>query len=392
MRCEMVWKCELSLFTFDSSILLKLVVALVVILIVGWITHVITMGYQLFRRTSSRLELDPTDPLKGMSPSERDLSDEAEKIRADLMALPHESLTISKDDIELSALYFPAFSDSDQRETVNKTGSEHPSSSIFSNSAHVDKSAGKRCDNPFEGTCAVVVHGLHGHVLSRATEALQYLKAGFSVLMPALRGHRPTGGAYTDLFLNHYDDLILWIDYLKKIDAGENQKKVRAFVFDGVSMGASNVLKAAGDPNLPSSVVAVIADCGYTSLREEGRWMLHKLPFFLRFPVLATTQIIYGVLAGVWGEKPTPLDCVRHVSVPVFIIHGDSDRLVPTWMGEQLYEACASEKKSLWIVPNATHATSNEFAGSDYTVKRHHFIKEALHISTKSAPDEIELT
>lgn len=389
----------------DSPILLKLAVALVIILIVGWLTLVITMGYQLFRRTSSRFDFDPDDPIIGMAPPERERPEEAEKVRDNLMARPHVSHTIEKDGIRLFALYFPAFTHSDQQENVNETAGEQLHSPAITRidqqvtvniteSGHVlpitlldheDISREERCCNPFDGVCVLIAHGWRDHVLSRARDALHYLDAGFSVLMPALRGHGQTGGTYSDLFLKHYDDLITWMEYVTETYEEEKSERVRSFVLDGVSMGASNVLKTAGDPNLPDSVVAAVADCGYTSLREEGRWMLHKLPVFLRFPVLAVTQVFYGVLAGVWGEKPTPLDHVRHTRIPIFIIHGGNDRFVPTWMGEKIYEACASEKKELWIVPDATHANSSVFAGSDYTRKRHQFIEEALRIFRQSS-------
>jgi len=405
MYCEMVWKYASILLALDSSDLPKFAVAFAIIILVGWLTLVITMGYQLFRRTSSCCDFSSNDTIKGMSASERDRPDEAEKMRADLMALPHVSHTIEKDGIKLAALYFPQLMHSDHEETVDKienervhkiadsdlhaavvdkNESEHFFCSAYSQSEYMDESAEHGSDNPFKGVCAVVVHGWQGHVLSRAKEALQYLNAGFSVLMPALRGHEPTGGDYSDLFLKHYDDLGTWMDHVTKMYGEDGSEKVHAFVLDGVSMGASNVLKMAGDPNLSDSVVAVIADCGYTSLREEGKWMLHKLPAFLRFPVLIATQVFYGVIAGVWNDKPTPLDCVRHARVPVFIIHGERDFLVPLRMGEQLYEACSSEKKELWIVPNATHATSNDFAGADYRRKRHQFIEESLHLFYKN--------
>lgn len=405
MHCEMVWKHTSILLALDSSVLPKLAVALLVILFAGWLTLVITMGYQLFRRTSSRSEFSSNDTIKGMSASERGRPEEAEKVRSDQMALHHVSLTIKKDGINLSALYFPQLmhsdhemsvdkiedehvhriADSDQRvDVVDKNESEHVYISAYSQIEDMDGSTEQGGDNPFKGVCAVVVHGWQGHPLSRAKDALQYLEAGFSVLMPALRGHEPTGGDYTDLFLKHYDDLGLWMDHVTRTYGEGEPEKIRAFVLDGVSMGASNVLKMAGDPNLSASVVAVIADCGYTSLREEGKWMLHKLPAFLRLPVLLATQLFYGVLAGVWNDKPTPLDRVRHAQVPVFIIHGENDFFVPTRMGELLYEACASKKKELWIVPNAAHATSNDFAGADYRRRRHQFIEESLHLFDKN--------
>ena len=57
-------------------------------------------------------------------------------------------------------------------------------------------------------------------------------------------------------------EALRWIEYLNtRIPAG------LPILLDGISMGASTVLMAAGK-KLPENVVGVLADCGFTTARE----------------------------------------------------------------------------------------------------------------------------
>ena len=40
--------------------------------------------------------------------------------------------------------------------------------------------------------------------------------------------------------------------------------------------------------------------------------------------------------------------------IPIFLIHGERDRMVPPEMSERIYHACVSPKK-LWIAKKAGH-------------------------------------
>jgi len=54
-------------------------------------------------------------------------------------------------------------------------------------------------------------------------------------------------------------------------------------------------------------------------------------------------------------DRYSPLPVMKMISpIPLLILHGDLDTIVPVHHGQELYEA-ALEPKQLWIVPGAGH-------------------------------------
>ncbi|MGC9525125.1 MAG: alpha/beta hydrolase [Limnospira sp.] len=59
------------------------------------------------------------------------------------------------------------------------------------------------------------------------------------------------------------------------------------------------------------------------------------------------------------------LDQIGRVDVPILILHGDRDRVIPFSHGQQLYAAAGEPKLSLWV-PGAGHNDLLEVAGDRY--------------------------
>ena len=84
---------------------------------------------------------------------------------------------------------------------------------------------------------------------------------GHSCLIVDQRTTGGSGGHLITFGIWEYRDCLRWVDF-----AVEHFGKDVRIILTGISMGASTVLMAAGEP-LPSNVVGVLADCGYTSAR-----------------------------------------------------------------------------------------------------------------------------
>ena len=117
-------------------------------------------------------------------------------------------------------------------------------------------------------------------------------------------------------------------------------------------MGAATVAIAAGE-KLPPNVVCVLADCGFSSAKEIMKKVIceMKLPPALAYPFVKWGARLYG---GFDLEKTSPVEAVKHATVPVIFIHGDTDAFVPSYMSEELYAACSSQKK-LVLIKGAGH-------------------------------------
>jgi fermentation-respiration switch protein FrsA (DUF1100 family) len=65
------------------------------------------------------------------------------------------------------------------------------------------------------------------------------------------------------------------------------------------------------------------------------------------------------------SQKFDAVDKIAQVGMPVLIVHGTSDRYVPSRFSEKLYEA-APQRKKLLLVEGATHNNSMRIGESAY--------------------------
>ena len=118
-------------------------------------------------------------------------------------------------------------------------------------------------------------------------------------------------------------------------------------------MGAATVMMAAGDP-LPSNVIGVLADCGYTSAKEIIKKVVKemRLPVWIFYPFIKLGARIFGRFNL---EETSPIEAMRNCTLPIVFVHGDTDAFVPYDMSVRLYNACTSEKKTLITIKGAGH-------------------------------------
>ena len=73
----------------------------------------------------------------------------------------------------------------------------------------------------------------------------------------------------------------------------------------------------------------------------------------------------------------SPLDSVRQIYVPLFIIHGMKDRIITLSYSQHLYES-ANHPKELWLLHGADHSNMVEVGGEAYYKRILEFFDEAL--------------
>ncbi len=172
--------------------------------------------------------------------------------------------------------------------------------------------------------------------------------AGHSSLIVDQRGCGFSDGHVVSFGINESRDCLRWVDAVIKA-RGEDCK----IILTGVSMGAATVLLAAGSGKLPPNVIGVVADCGFSSAEEIIRIVMKKMgvPVKLLYPFVRLGGMIYGHFDI---NDARVAEAVRRIEVPVFFAHGDDDRYVPYFMGEDNYKACRS-KKMLLTAPGTAH-------------------------------------
>lgn len=141
-------------------------------------------------------------------------------------------------------------------------------------------------------------------------------------------------------------------------------------------MGAATVLMAS-NLDLPPQVKGIWADCGYSSPEEV---LLHTargrhLPGRVSLSLLRLGGRLFGHDFRV--EECTALECVKKARVPILLIHGEGDEVVPCDMARQMKEVCAAPVELL-AVPGAPHAMSFYADNGAYTAAVEKLVFENL--------------
>jgi alpha-beta hydrolase superfamily lysophospholipase len=174
----------------------------------------------------------------------------------------------------------------------------------------------------------VFCHGNTGNLTTTAPIIPHLLDAGFSVLMFDYRGFGRSSGRPS--FSGVVADGVCAARFHERI----RPKQLPSILY-GYSLGgaiAAQVIR-----HHPFD--ALILQSTFTNLPDITRATWPRLPLHL----------FAGNLFDTKGVLP-------HLKVPLMIIHGSSDEVVPAWMAQALYDACPSMKR-IYMVEGALHKT-----------------------------------
>jgi len=204
----------------------------------------------------------------------------------------------------------------------------------------------------FNSNAVVLTHGITDNREGVAGYAELFLKHGYAVLLPDARAHGESGGEFATYGLKEADDLHRWVSWLY---AQDSPRCVYGF---GESYGAALVLQSlAAEPRY----CAVVVEDAFSTAREMSyervSGFLHLHDWFgksLGRPIIAAADFYSKARYGIDLLQPSPLDAVKHSSVPVLLIHGESDRSINPRHSVIIAKAAPSHVQ-LWLVPNAPH-------------------------------------
>ncbi|TYR74689.1 alpha/beta hydrolase [Rossellomorea vietnamensis] len=217
------------------------------------------------------------------------------------------------------------------------------------------------------GKAVILAHGYKGSNEQMPGITKFYHEQGYDVLKPDARGHGKSEGSYIGYGWDDRKDYTRWVNLLIEEYGAEE------VYLHGFSMGAATVLMTSGE-DLPTEVKGIIADSGYTSVEEE---LAHQLKYIYNlpaFPLMEVTSAITNIRAGYTFSEASAVEQVKKNDLPLFIIHGDQDELVPTEMANVLYEKASGEKE-LWIVPGAGHTEAYTVAEEEYQKRLKEFLE-----------------
>ena len=197
----------------------------------------------------------------------------------------------------------------------------------------------------------LMLHGYRGSAerdLSGGVQRCFLLKR--SVLLVDQRCSRRSQGDVITFGIREHRDCLSWLDFM--VDHFGPERKI---ILTGISMGAATVMMAA-DKDLPSNVIGILADCGYTSPKDIICKVIRDMGISpaLGYPFVKLGAKLFGRFDL---EEDSPEEALKNAKVPVIFYHGEDDDFVPCDMSRRNYAACAS-RKALITVSGAGHGLS----------------------------------
>jgi fermentation-respiration switch protein FrsA (DUF1100 family) len=175
-------------------------------------------------------------------------------------------------------------------------------------------------------------HGNAAPLLNRLPRIERFSAAGYGILMPAYRGYSGSGGSASEAAL--VEDAVTAFDALR-----ERGVSLETIVLYGESLGTGVAIQLAGR----REVAGIVLDAPYTSLPDVAQ---------LAYPFVPVRPFM--------TEHFNSREHIRELDVPVLILHGTEDPIVPISLGRELFSV-ANEPKSFVAIKGAAHSNIYEY-------------------------------
>lgn len=222
----------------------------------------------------------------------------------------------------------------------------------------------------------VYIFGSHGYRCEGKREWCYFAKhfveeLGYNMFFIDHQCAGESDGEYIGFSSFESVDAMKWLGYMNETFGKDIQ-----IILHGMSMGSATVMLMSGNENLPDNVRFIIADCGFTSALDEFKYKL-KCWGAPENPIVPIVCAMNKRRAGYDFQADTnALEAVSRARVPMLFIHGGDDKFVPTYMVNELFDACSAPYKDKLIVAGAGHAESYHLDKQGYEKKIDEFIEK----------------
>lgn len=215
--------------------------------------------------------------------------------------------------------------------------------------------------------CALLMHGVRSDRTSMISRSKFLKEMGIASLLIDLQAHGETPGKVITFGIRESIDAANGVDYLRSV------RKCGKIVAIGQSLGGASALLGNG----PIQVDALVLESVYPTIEEAvqdrlemrlGKIGRYAAPFLY-------LQIPLRINASLSGLRP--IDALKKVHVPVFIISGVNDEHTKAEETERMF-AAANPKKQLWLVDGAVHEDLFSYNPEEYKAKIAGFIKQSF--------------
>lgn len=201
----------------------------------------------------------------------------------------------------------------------------------------------------------IFIHGFQAQSFNNFhASSRSFFAHNYNVLLIDQRAHNDSEGKYTTVGLKEQYDVLKWIKYL------EDNTNVKNIVLYGVSMGAATIGYLSNKLQ-DTKVRSLIMDCGFISFYDEVFFKMRRTKFnFLVAPFMR----MWAKLCLHIDIKENTLDSLCDCNLPVYIIHGTNDNLVPVEHSIAAYNSLKSDKRIHYV--NGAGHTAGFMVDYDY--------------------------
>jgi fermentation-respiration switch protein FrsA (DUF1100 family) len=172
----------------------------------------------------------------------------------------------------------------------------------------------------------IYFHGNGGNVSYRASRIRPYLDRGYGLLLVEYRGYGGNPGRATERGL--YNDGRAAMTFI-----ADEGVPVDDVVLYGESLGGGIAVEIAAEQGRASKAVgALVLEAPLSSVTDVAAY---------HYPLVPVRWLL--------KDRFESASKIGDVRTPVFIIHGENDRIVPTGFGRALFETAKEPKESWWV-------------------------------------------
>jgi pimeloyl-ACP methyl ester carboxylesterase len=208
------------------------------------------------------------------------------------------------------------------------------------------------------GSAIVLVHGIGSNRQDMVALGYLFLRHGYSVLEPDLRGHGESGGFATYGVLEE-NDIHAWLDWLDKTGHSPRIYGI------GASLGAAVLLDSLKHESRFRAIVAESSYSDFPSIaRERIARMLPVGSQWIAAPFVQSGIAWVRYRDGIDLRNASPADGLISTKVPVLLIHGLADNKTSPENSRRL--AAVNPAVQLWLVPGSGHADAWQTAPTEF--------------------------
>lgn len=217
----------------------------------------------------------------------------------------------------------------------------------------------------------ILYHGNGSNISDHYASVFWLPNQGYNVFLFDYRGYGKSEGAPSRRGIQ--EDGIAALNYLRQ------RADVSSYplIVYGQSLGGAVAVSTVARQD-KKDIGAFILESSFTGYRSIAREKLGSI--WLTWPV-------QWPLSFLVSDDYSPIDSIDKISpIPLLIVHGDADKIVPLHHSQELFKA-AREPKTLWIIPGGKHINSFSKLHLDFREKLLNYLSDTLKTDTTPTSD-----